>query len=364
MKNLKIYLLILFISTMTIGCNKKVKHFNGEIILVNDLKQSDTLIGKKINFDGAYFGMITVFDSVIFFFHPRLPDFQYYCFNIKTGKHVANYFPNGNGQGEFHSITPIIQKYEEDGNQKSVFVAINESKAGVFNITKSIEQRKTVIDTLFPFKWRENFVKPFLFVFKYDDSTFIAQQGVARINNREFNYTLPQYVKINRNTNKIMNKYIIYKNPIINSKAGYSNEDLFQSYDIISPDRSKVAIGMIMMAQINILDLKTKKIIGVRISGTPDFEYLERNDEELRIFYNHLAADNRYIYALYVNKKYSELKESVYSHTINVFDWNGNFIHKLYLNNAVDYIDVDSKNRLLYGINLSSEEVYQYKLAF
>lgn len=364
MKNVILNILTILSITIITGCNKEKQHFNGDIIVVNDIENADTLIGKKINLDGAYLGMITVCDSAIFFYHPRLPDFQYYCFNLKTGKHIANFIPIGNGQGEFHSTTPIIQKYEEDGNQKSLFIAINESKAGVFNISKSIEKRKTVIDTLYPFKWRQNFVKPYLFVFKYNDTTFIAQQAAARINNREFNYTLPQYVKINSKTNKIIEKYDIYKNPIINSKANYTNEDLFQSYDIISSDRKKVAMGMILMAQINILDLKTKKIKGVRVSGTPGFEYLKKSVEDFRIYYNHLATDDRYIYALYVNKKYSDIEESVFSHIINVFDWNGNFIHKLYLNNAVDFIDVDSKNRLLYGINISSEEVYQYKLSF
>lgn len=276
MKQIYLVILIFLFCILFIRCNNGESYLNGNVYVVDDINITDTLIGKKLHLDGAYFGMMKTCGSEMFFFHPRFPDYSYSCFNIKTGKHTADYLKKGAGPNEFTSVTPIIQTYEEDGDIKSLFTAINEEKAGIFNLTKSIEKKETVLDTVFNLKWRDKSLRPFIFAFIKDDTTIFAKQSAAQITLKEYNYSLPMYLKINHKNNEIEKKYNIFTNSITNKDAKDLNETFFHSYDLMKPDKSKIVMGMSMLAQINIFDVETGKIEGFRISGTPDFDYFKK----------------------------------------------------------------------------------------
>jgi hypothetical protein len=57
----------------------------------------------------------------------------------------------------------------------------------------------------------------------------------------------------------------------------------------------------------------------------------------------------------------SESKYLFESDEIHVFDWEGNFVQKLKLDNKVNQIALDPVNNLLYGCTLE-EDIYQYRL--
>lgn len=346
------------------GCSGKASHFNGEIITVNDIQVTDTLFGEKIAFDSINSGMISLCDSFVFFYSPQMPDYQYYCFNIKTGKHISNFFPIGRGAGEFLNITPIIQKYEENGELKALFTAINEEKAGIFNITKSIRQKSTVCDTIFDLKWRNKHTKAFISIFQYDTNTILAYKRAAKITLEENRYSLPQYLMINWHTGDVERTYDLYNEPsIYNPEAKDLNGNFYMSFNSIHPDRSKIAMFMNMLPEINILDVKTGTLKGIRISGSPTLEDLA-NTDSFREYYYFSDVDDKYIYGLYVNKSYIDFNKSANASIINVFDWEGNFVYKLYIANGLDQIQIDSKNRLMYGLCRATEEVFRYQLPF
>ena len=365
MKSTCLFFMVLMFCFLFAECSSRSESYlNGNIYIVDDINITDSVVGEKLDFDGAYFGMMKVCDSEMIFFHPRFPNFHYSCFNVKTGKHTANFFPTGAGPNEFNSVTPIIQTYKEEDNIKSFFVAINEEKAGVFNITKSIKEKTTVLDTVFELKWRDKSLRPFIFVFFEDDTNVLAKQSAARIAQKEHSYSLPRYLRINYKSNEIERQYDIFTNSITNKKAEDLNRDFFQTYDLIKPDKSKIAMGMSMLAQINILDVETGELKGFRISGTPDFDYLTGSVDKIKNFYHQMAVDDNYIYLVYVDKKYIDIRESVDANIVHVFDWHGNFCRKIFLDNPTDIIEIDSENRILYGFNLSREEIFQYKLSF
>jgi hypothetical protein len=235
---------------------------------------------------------------------------------------------------------------------------------GIFNITQSVAQKRTVLDTVFDFSWRKNFIAPFIFVFRYDDSTVLARQQPAKITLDSDIYSLPQYLKINHKTNETERTYTLYADSVYNPDAHRLNEEFYLTFDLISPDRQKIAMCMKLLAQINILDLNTGKVQGIRIKHTPGFDYLKGNVDDYKYYYHFLDVDEKYIYALYVDKKYAEVKESVNSQIIHVFDWNGNFVRKLFVDEGLDFIKIDAEKRLMYGTNLTAEKVFRYKLPF
>lgn len=222
----------------------------------------------------------------------------------------------------------------------------------VIIITRSVLEKKTVIDTVINFKWREKYTRPFICVYLNKDNSLLALKQPAKTNINEFKYTLPELLNINHTNGNTERSYGLYKEPAMYNPTGQDiNECLYLSYNALKPDGSKIALCMNFLSQINIVDLKSGSIKGVRISNTPDFDYLESNSEDLKYFYNFSDADDNYIYGLCSDVKYSELKESVNARTVNVFDWEGNFIRKLYLDQPMDQIRIDKKRRIFYANN-------------
>lgn len=346
------------------GCDSKSSYLNGDVIIVPDLDVFDTLVGEKIEFDSINSGMISLCDSLVFFYNPRMPNYQYYCFNINTGKHICNFFPMGRGKGEFLNVTPIMQNYTENGEVKAPFVAMNEKKAGIFNITKSVKERTTVCDTVFHFGGQDKNKRPFSRFFKYNDSTFLVYQFGTRLNLEEHKYSLPQFLMINCYTGEINRTYDVYNEPALyNPVAGDKNRSFYLSLNLMKPDKSKILIAMTLLPQINILDVETGIVKGVRIAGTPGFEYLKGKVEDFKEYYLFSDADDRYIYALYAPKSYIEPGVPT-NCMVHVFDWEGNFVYKLYAPEALNQIQVDLNHKLMYGVSFSTEEVFRYRLPF
>lgn len=334
------------------------------MIIVEDIEVSDTLMGEKIVFDSINSGMISLCDSLAFFYNPRMPDYQYYCFNINTGKHVCNFFPLGRGNGEFLNVTPIMQQYTENGEVKAFFIAINEEKAGIFNITESVKQKTTVCDTVFDFKWRSKYTRPFVYVFKYDEDSFMAYKRGVQLTIEEHKYSLPQFVMINSSTGDIERTYHLYNEPALyNPVAADWNGSFYLSWNLMKPDKSKMAMFMTLLPQINILDIETGALKSIRIAGEPGFEYLKGRVEDLKEFYLFSDADDKYIYALYAPKSYTDPKVTIEKCMLHVFDWEGNFVYKLYISEALNQIRVDLKNKVVYGVSFSTEEVFRYPLS-
>lgn len=344
------------------GCEEKTSFLNGEMIVVDDIRTTDTLIGEQLVFDSINSGIISLCDSLAFFYSHRMPDYQYYCFNIRTGKHISNFFPLGKGAGEFLNVTPIIQKYKENGEIKALFAAINEKKAGVFNITKSIEQKKTVCDTVFDCQWSKT--RPFSSFFQYNDNKILAYKRPDKISSDENKYSLPQYLMIDCYTGNVERTYDLYKEPgIYNPGAKDLNGDFYSSLNLMKPDRTKVAMFMTLAPQINILDVETGNLKGITLSGAPGFEDLEKCNE-FRQYHAFSDVDDKYIYALYIDKDYMDFDATISSCVLRVFDWEGNFIYKFYINVGLDQIQIDAENSLMYGVCLATEEVFRYQLPF
>ncbi len=69
-----------------IGCHEKHDDslfFNGEIQTIKDSgKETKKVALKPVFLDGTNFGYIAVYDSLMFFMNPKLPDRFYNIFNI------------------------------------------------------------------------------------------------------------------------------------------------------------------------------------------------------------------------------------------------------------------------------------------
>jgi hypothetical protein len=362
---MKRYILVFLAScTAFISCKEKdYTYFYGETIIVDTNVKPDTLYGKKIELDGIYTGNMWIYDTLIGFASSKFPDYYMHVFNVNTGRFLYPLCKRGTGPGEFPSITYTNQLvYEEqlyywirkeDGRDECVLV--NLERPG------DVIKRKTDI------KIETEFLASFGFVFILNDSLFIANQQGEQQYHGDGPFTAPAYYLYNSDTKDRIKTYKMYNGfiPVLNNFFDRGGEFIcYRSYDRIKPDdKSKIAIGMMHIDQINILNLKTGEMKGYRNKTSPDFGYLKDIDN-YRLYYSYILVDDRYIYGLYSDTEYRLRKWE--SNTVNIFDWDGNFIRKILLDKTALKIALDPVNKYLYldTVGEYDEEIYRYDVSY
>ena len=363
MKHVFIFIGLLSVITLC-SCRKTHYSIRGTEIFVNDIGVTHVLKGEETVLNRPHSGLFYVLDSLVFFYDPRHQP-QHTCFNLKTGEEICSFFPRGRGPDEFLNVTPIMQVYEEKGDTKSFFVALNENKIGILNLSKSVKLKTTIIDTVFDYKWPRFTSHPPISFFKSDDSSnllFFTPPSV--LNSADNKYSLPRFVNVDYMNWDTKKAYDIYSEPgLYNKDAGNLNGEFYLSFNVINPSCSKIAMFMTLVSQVNILDINTGDLKSINISGTHEFNYLLKNPENYKMCYGFSDVDDKYIYGLYIDKTYTE-PEGTHGDTINVFNWDGSLVYKLKLDYEVDQIRVDSQKRILYGNSSVEGKIFKYHLPF
>ena len=145
------------------------------------------------------------------------------------------------------------------------------------------------------------------------------------------------------------------------------------SWDRIKPDRTKLAMSMVYLGQINIMDIATGKITGYYIKDTHNFDVLRKHSNfDMRFFYGQTLVDDDFIYGVLndsedalINGEYRFINGSDKT-TLYVFDWNGNFKKVLILDKAMESIALDPVNKQIYLLTngAEDEEVYRYDVSY
>jgi len=132
---------------------------------------------------------------------------------------------------------------------------------------------------------------------------------------------------------------------------------LYSSYDRISIQNHKIVCGMMFFSQINILDIRTGELKGYRLKNTPGFDDMP---EGPLVSYNHICADDKMIIGLYINQDFDiQLEHGNISDIIHIYDWDGNFLHIVKLDNKVIQVAFDPVGKCLYGYT-PDEKIFRY----
>jgi hypothetical protein len=353
-----LYFLIVFSIT---SCDVKVNDsdiFNGEIKIIDDtVKSIAELQPREIILDGITYGFPAIYDSLMFFYVGSKTNMHYTVFNLKTGKHIGDFCPRGQGPGEARIVSPIHQFYIENGELKTLLVAPHNFKLIIWNISKTLENNKTVWDFI-PYDWRKDHVEfPHSYVSRLNAEEFIGNVQTLCMNPDEYCTisTVPFYERRTIYSDTLIKKYTIF-----NQSLKHRDSDrLFNSHDCLKPDGSKIIQFMICMWQINMIDIETGKVTGYRIKGSSDFSYLanfSEPNENLPAYFIRAASSDKYLYALYCNG-IQEKNMKYAKFVVYVFDWDGNLIKKIKLLKDGFYTNffVDETNNFLYTINLTDE---------
>lgn len=91
---IKVIFSLALILNICVSCheNDDTAYFNGKIQTIEDsIKDTKKATLKILPLDGANFGWLSTYDSLMFFMNPKLPDRFYNIFNIDTGKEIGTF---------------------------------------------------------------------------------------------------------------------------------------------------------------------------------------------------------------------------------------------------------------------------------
>jgi hypothetical protein len=170
------------------------------------------------------------------------------------------------------------------------------------------------------------------------------------------------YHKIDRVTQEIKQTYSFYNRSMDNDDNVFRT--LYHHFPVAHNIKgTKLSSTMAILHQINILDIETGIQKGIRMKHTPGFKDITGLRHTVKFHYLAITADSQYIYALYVGEA-TDLKTGFpKGRIIHIFDWNGNFVRKLYLDKDASHIGIDAGNHVLLIKDDSTDEIYKYYLS-
>lgn len=351
---------------MNLNCNSQAdrKYFNGQISIV-DCNLTDTIQGEKIEIGNSYPGWLNASDSLIFI-HTIIKQENFITvYNYITGELKGEFFIKGRGPGEFINLSKIYQIYKRDNRLMATLYSPNNEEIVVWNITNSLSKGCTQ-NTLISIKNISSDNKLIYGGFYLiNDSTYLLGVPVYYSTTDGERYPLSMFVKVNTKTGELLQKFTLFNMPVINKNDNFffRSNNYYSFSGVIHPDGKKYFMAMIALAQVNILNLETGELKGFRLKDTPDFSYLSNNKDKFKVYYTNVTADEQFIYCLYSGKVFERGKDFPRADYIYVFNWEGVFVKKVYLDHNASQIAVDSKTGYLVTQDDVEGTVYRYDLA-
>lgn len=365
----KLYLLlfqfIVIISSFSCQKDTDEKYFKGDVFYCDLPNRIDSLKGDSIILNDIYSGEMIIYDTLAFFTSPKYPDYVLSIFNLKNKQHIGNFIQKGRGPNDFLGVNMMNLLIEEKKRAKIWMYAYNEQKIISFDIENAVSLNTSPIDSTFEFLRSNTHMAPFNYIYRLDDNQALVKTQLESMFDNMAHPILPKYQILDLKSYQLKREFELYNKPIVNTNNKIFPPSIYYlSTDQIKPDLKKVVISMGLLSQINILDLESGELKGIRLKGTPSFLYLTKNINDYMLYYKSTTVNNHYIYGLYVNKPFNPTDKDQITSTneIHVFDWSGNFIKRIILDHKVDNIKLDLKNNILYGKDNTTEDFYRYCL--
>lgn len=351
----KLYYIIFLLLLASCG-SRNTDFFNGEIVDIKDNTIEKEVEFKAVELDGPNFGFFSVYDSLAIYMNPQLTSHWYQVFNLKTGEEMGQFAMKGNGHKEFTPVGPIFNYYLEGNELKTLISEMNVETLHIWNVTKSLESKSTVIDKQVKMPWRkENKGAHFKEIFIKDSNTVYAKVSSNPIN--DYEATLPYYQIRNLENWENLGEINVFKKGIINKHKRYLPEAFLYTNDVMKPDGTKIVQAMGKVPQLNIIDTRAQKVVGYHLNYGMNLSDLE-TIKTLKSYFTRVCADDAYIYAVFSGQEICETEEIPCVNKIYVFDWDGHLVRKATTKHCIGEIALDYVNNILYTTSPMDEKLY------
>lgn len=355
MKNLFVLGLLFFI----LACNKNETSTYSELDThfyrdkINIIKQ---LRGEKVNL-GMVLAPVQLFfyDSLLFISSVGL-DYNLSVYDSKNNhEKIANLFSNGAAPEELFSSYSMY--FEDDSTLWVYDIVLSQAKK--FNI-------KSYNDSLLiNFLKLKNFALPVVEIaFLNSDKIVTTTQDINPLN---------RFYLFDTNTDSIQHaaEYPNYIEEL--PKTAVTEVYSAKLISSISQDRILLAYEYTDLIEIYDGQLNLLK----RVQGPDNFppifklkdrggaQVMQRLYNKTRLAYQGIETDGKFLYLLYGGGKTvspDDGEDAIHHNQIVVMNWDGEFIELLYLDHAVTSVAIDGKNKIIYGLDRITSEVYSFPM--
>lgn len=334
--NFPIHLIIMVF--FFVGCNKSQKNIennNNDFLLVDSVILEETDILKPYD--------IFIQDSLCFFsVSHSLNNVSILNFNNLSSTHLLE---KGNAPNQ------MIHYRRLKDNKSELFKCVDIDKKIFYIIESDMSVKED---------FRMSYNVPYIFnVSQLNDSIIITTgtftQGRILLYNKKrhtYSYQLnyPETDKTNEMTQ--LHKSILYNGTIIESYVGGDKFVLIDNGFLDFYKYKKDTTELIKSYKYH------EKIFNLRNNG-PIVSY----DKKTIVGFFNVSSDDKYVYLCYTDKTYENtlLKErAIFGNSILIYDWNGNFIRRCFLDREVSSIYREDK--YLWGLSSFGDVLYKFEL--
>jgi hypothetical protein len=344
MKNIRLFLLILFVVTALDSCSDKKNFGIGSIKTVRFEKEYK-VAGEHLNVDSIGVNRVRVIDGR--YLITGLYSQEYYAriYDLESLNLIGNFFRKGQGPDDFKQ--PILSQV------RSPYLVIDDwgyRRIKIINIPESINNIDGRLSTRHTIKYSNAEIKD-------PEKVLYANDTLLLIKSYDREKETLSYFKYNPVKQKVTDEIMMYNYPIT-ADIRYKNISVLA--DCIKPDGSKIVVCTRSLDQVDILDIvhPDKSISVTENDYLFDYEYVKSLGDDDRCFYcSSCCSDNLICASYYGGDVYGgNVME------IHIMDWNGNPVCKLILDRQIKNFTVDFDSGFMYAVSLGEERIYRYDI--
>lgn len=343
----KLFVAVISLASLCLSCKEnKNPYINGNTVIydVEDVPEYALSTERHITHD-VLMGRISVAEDYLLLCNSFAKDSIFTVYDMDMENILGRFGYKGQGPDDFSTVGPICQGGIDNGDTYVWINDVNAIKMKRLNISKSLEEGSAVVDD-------EIATQPLsIMCFRASDTLLILKKYNDGI------FSIEQYNPVTTQS--------LSSEPMYISKPKGIVFTVFGTSDIYDEESGRYISAMSSMNQINFTDVKTKEAYAVCVGDVTTEENVwdESLGDAKMLYYGDLKQNDKYIFALYINKSWEELDSEEFAGcpvSVHVFDKEGKFVAVLKMQEYLTQIDVDKYGRI-YGADDDSN-IYRYKL--
>lgn len=331
-----------FIVYLFVACtNYQTNILNGNNIVVNGFPKTDTLKGEKLALEILGLNVVHVVDTFLVGFKGTGIDHFFEIYSLPNLNYLGKYILAGRGPNELLTLQYHNQFQKKDGEITMWISDAAVNRRILFNLTKTLQERKTVFDTIL-------FLPSFNCCFNQND-TLVSLFKYDGTNCKHIIYNLKQH--------EIESDQFMFKK----FPALPDLKNIFGGYLAIAPGGDKCVMAMSDVNQIGIFSNVSNESFSISYGEPVDIWSVLNTPDSLRIwYYSSVYCSPNYIYGLYIDKeaRYWGAHEGCVQ--IHIFNYAGEPISRLIIPNDIVFFAVDEEHKYIYGVK-KNEEIFRYE---
>ena len=294
----------------------------------------------KSNFH--YYSDIHIVSDTILVLMETITDensYHFHSYSINSQQYLGPFVQNGRAPGEM--ISPSVVRTSTSDNYFTVKDNNTASGYRIDVINSVISKHTQVVKS-------DSFSGTYLDWLPLNDSLKFTLQ----IDNDDIIY---RYILNDSTDYKTVKPY--------NAGVGYRHITHLSSILASSGNTGKVAEVMLFLPQINIIDSECNNILSI-IVDRDSYRWKEFLNQNMSMnttqYYVSASSCNDYIFAVYKKQPLDKIMTSKTQSYIHIFDWNGNFIYNVKVEENIGNVAFDDYGNYLYCIENSDGRIIRY----